>query len=321
MSDFIYSDTNKHYHTQSYYLKKRFGKKVVKVALNGGFTCPNRDGSKGVGGCKFCSASGSGDFGGNPDAPIERQFDEVRKKLIDKWGEPLYIPYFQANTNTYGEVEQLRNLFERALKLPNAVGLAVSTRPDCILEETADYLAELSERTYLTVELGLQTIHDKTAGKLNRCHTYADFLGGYEMLKKRGINICVHIINGLPYENREMMMETARATAALEPHAVKIHMLHIIKGTALAKEYEMNPFPLLTADEYASLVCNQIELMPPETIIERITGDGARSEVIAPKWTLDKKRVMNSIDLEFAKRNSFQGDRFLTACTKKSADC
>lgn len=310
MSDFIYSDTNKHYHTQSCYLKKRFGRKTVKVSLNGNFTCPNRDGSKGIGGCTFCSASGSGDFGGDPSVPIEVQFDEVRSKLIKKWGEPLYIPYFQANTNTYGSIEKLRCLFEKALTLPNAVGLAVSTRPDCISDEAADYLEELSKRTYLVVELGLQTIHDKTAERLNRCHSYADFLRGYEMLASRGINVCVHIIDGLPDESREMMLETAKAAASLRPHALKIHMLHIIKGTKLAEEYERAPFPLLSAEEYASLVCDQIEMMPPETIIERITGDGARSDLIAPRWTLDKKRVMNSIDLEFARRGTFQGDKF-----------
>lgn len=310
MSDFIYSDTNKHYHTQSYYLKQRFGRKVVKVSLNGNFTCPNRDGSKGVGGCTFCSASGSGDFGGDPSVPIETQFEQVRARLVKKWGEPLYIPYFQANTNTYGSIEKLRSLFEKALTLPNAVGLAVSTRPDCISGAAADYLEELSKRTYLTVELGLQTIHDETAARLNRCHSYDDFFRGYEMLEKRGVNVCIHIIDGLPKESREMMLETTKAAASLRPHALKIHMLHIIKGTRLAQEYEQERFPLLSAEDYALLVCDQIELMPPETIIERITGDGARSELIAPRWTLDKKRVMNSIDLEFARRGTFQGDRF-----------
>lgn len=310
MSDFLFSDTNKHYHTQSYYLKKRFGRKVVKVSLNGNFTCPNRDGTKGYGGCKFCSGSGSGDFGGDPSVPIEEQFSEVRKKLIKKWGEPLYIPYFQANTNTYGSIEKIKTLFEKALVLPNAVGLAVSTRPDCISDEAADYLEELSKRTYLVVELGLQTIHDKTAEALNRCHSYADFLRGYEKLSCRGINVCVHIINSLPDESREMMLETAKVAAALRPHAVKLHMLHIIRGTALAEEYEKEPFPLLSPEEYAALICDQIELMPPETIIERVTGDGAKADLIAPRWTLDKKRVMNSIDLEFARRGTFQGDRF-----------
>lgn len=310
MSDFLFSDTNKHYHTQSYYLKKRFGRKVVKVSLNGNFTCPNRDGTKGYGGCKFCSGSGSGDFGGDPSVSIEEQFSEVRKKLIKKWGEPLYIPYFQANTNTYGSIKKIKTLFEKALVLPNAVGLAVSTRPDCISDEAADYLGELSKRTYLVVELGLQTIHDKTAEALNRCHSYADFLRGYEKLNCRGVNVCVHIINSLSDESREMMLETAKAVAALRPHAVKLHMLHIIRGTALAEEYEKEPFPLLSPEEYAALICDQIELMPPETIIERVTGDGAKADLIAPRWTLDKKRVMNSIDLEFARRGTFQGDRF-----------
>lgn len=177
--------TNKRYNMQSAYLKRRFGKKTVKISLNGGFTCPNIDGTKGIGGCIYCSAKGSGDFGGNPFKSITEQFAEVRQKLVRKWGDDLlYVPYFQANTNTYAPLKRLKQLYGEALAQENAVGLAVSTRPDCISEETADYLAELSQQTYLTVELGLQTIHDETAGLINRCHTYADFLHGYEMLEK-----------------------------------------------------------------------------------------------------------------------------------------
>lgn len=307
---FIYSDTNKRYRTQNCYLKRRFGGKVIKTALNGGFTCPNRDGTKGVGGCTYCSALGSGDFGGTPGKPLKEQFEEMKAVLGKKWSGAMYIPYFQAGTNTYAPVERLRVLFEEALGFEGVVGLAVSTRPDCISDETADYLGELAERTYLTVELGLQTVHDETAKRINRCHTYADFLEGYEKLRARNVNVGVHIINGLPGETAEMMLETAEKLSHLDIHSIKIHLLHIIKGTALAAEYEKGSFEAMTFEDYINIVCSQIELLPPEVIIERITGDGDRSTLIAPKWSLDKKRVMNGVDKEFVRRDSFQGARY-----------
>ncbi len=303
--------TNKRYNMQSAYLKKRFGKKTVKVSLNGGFTCPNIDGTKGTGGCIYCSAKGSGDFGGNPCTSISEQFAEVKQKLVRKWGDDLlYIPYFQANTNTYAPIERLKRLYGEALAQGNAVGLAVSTRPDCISEETADYLAELSRQTYLTVELGLQTIHDSTAELINRCHTYADFLRGYEMLEKRGINVCVHIINGLPFETKEMMLETARELGRLRPHAVKIHLLHIIRGTALAEMFERGEFEEMAMEDYIETVCDQLKLLHPETLIERLTGDGDRETLIAPLWSRDKKAVLNGIDKELRRRGTVQGARY-----------
>lgn len=306
-----YSDTNKRYHTQNYFLRHKFGGKVIKVSLNGGFTCPNKDGSKGFGGCTYCSASGSGDFGGNPSKPIRQQFDEMKDVLGRKWQGAMYIPYFQANTNTYAPTERLRSMFEEALTFDGVVGIAISTRPDCITEETADYLGGLAKRTYLTVELGLQTAFDKTAAAINRCHTYADFLDGYEMLRKRNVNVCVHVINGLPGETEEMMLETAKKISRLDIHAVKIHLLHIISGTEIAKQYERGEFEALSFEKYINIVCSQIELLPPEVIIERITGDGDRRTLISPKWSLDKKRVMNGIDKEFVRRGSFQGMKFL----------
>ena len=192
----------------------------------------------------------------------------------------------------------------------NTVGLAVSTRPDCISEETADYLAELSRQTYLTVELGLQTIHDNTAQLINRCHTYADFQRGYEMLEKRGISVCVHIINGLPFETREMMLDTAKALGQLRPHAVKIHLLHIIRGTALAEMFERGEFEEMAMESYIETVCDQLELLHSETLIERLTGDGDRETLIAPLWSRDKKSVLNGIDKEMRRRNSVQGCKY-----------
>lgn len=300
--------TNKRYNMQSAYLKERFGKKTVKVSLNGGFTCPNIDGTKGTGGCIYCSAKGSGDFGGNPCESVKAQFEDVKSRLVNKWGSDLlYIPYFQANTNTYAPLERLKTLYSEALAEENAVGLAISTRPDCISEETADYLAELSRETYLTVELGLQTIHDDTAKLINRCHTYADFLHGYEMLEQRGINVCVHIINGLPFETREMMLDTARELGRLRPHAVKIHLLHIIRGTVLAEMYEQGEFEAMAMEDYIETVCDQLELLPASTLIERLTGDGDRETLIAPLWSRDKKSVLNGIDKELRRRGTVQG--------------
>lgn len=304
---FPYSLDNKRYLTYSSYLKQRFGQKVFKVPLNINLGCPNRDGTKGTGGCIFCSARLSGDFAGDPCQDIERQFDEVRGRLHKKWEQGLYIPYFQAGSNTYGETAVLKRLFERALSFENAAGLAIATRADCIDAEKADMLASLSERTYLTVELGLQSIHDRTALLCNRCHTYEDFLNGFRLLKERGINVCVHIINGLPGESREMMLETAETVGELGIHAIKIHLLHILKGTVLAEMFERGEFKAMEQTEYVSLVCDQIERLPKEVIIERVTGDGARSELIAPLWSLKKFCVMNDIDKELYRRNSFQG--------------
>jgi len=302
--------TKKRYNMQSAYMKRRFGKKTVKISLNGGFTCPNIDGTKGTGGCIYCSAKGSGDFGGNSCVSVAEQFDEVRSRLVNKWGDDLfYIPYFQANTNTYAPIERLKKLYGEALACENAVGIAISTRPDCISEETADYLAELSRETYVTVELGLQTIHDRTAALINRCHTYGDFLRGYEMLEKRGINVCVHIINGLPYETREMMLATAEELGRLRPHAVKIHLLHIIRGTVLAEMFGRGEFAEMSMEDYIETVCDQLERLHPDTLIERLTGDGDRETLIAPLWSRDKKSVLNGIDKEMRRRDTVQGIR------------
>lgn len=307
--------TKKRYNMQSTYMKSRFGKKTVKISLNGGFTCPNIDGTKGTGGCIYCSAKGSGDFGGSPCRSIAEQFDEVREKLVNKWGDDLlYIPYFQANTNTYAPLDRLKRLYGEALACENAVGLAISTRPDCISEETADYLAELSRETYLTVELGLQTIHDRTAELINRCHTYADFMHGYELLEKRGINVCVHIINGLPFETRKMMLATAEELGRLRPHAVKFHLLHIIRGTALAEMFERGEFSEMSMDAYIETVCDQLERLHPDTLVERLTGDGDRETLIAPLWSRDKKSVLNGIDKEMRRRDTVQGSSYAVYC-------
>lgn len=307
---FEFSDDNKRYHTYNYYLKKRFGKKVMKIPLNVDLGCPNRDGTKGVGGCKFCSAHLSGEFAGDPCDDIRTQFENIKAMMNNKWADGLYIPYFQAGSNTYAPVERLRQMYETALSIENCVGMSIATRADCIDEEKAALLGEIAKRTYLTVELGLQTVHDSTALAMNRCHTFADFLKGYELLRKNGVNVCVHIIDGLPGETHEMMLETARELAKLELHIVKIHLLHVLKNTELAAMYERGEFDTLTMQEYVDVVCDQLELLPKQFVIGRVTGDGAKDELIAPLWSLKKFCVMNEIDKELGRRCSYQGIRF-----------
>jgi len=307
LNSFPYSDSNKRYHTWDYHLRQTFGCKVFKVPLNAGFTCPNIDGTKGLGGCSFCSSRGSGDFAGNVKEPLRRQFDHIRGKMHQKWPNAKYIVYFQANTNTYAPLNILRQKFEEVLTYPNVVGLSIATRADCITEETANYLAELSKRTYLIIELGLQSIFDKTGELVNRCHTYQEFLDGYHLLQCRNINICVHLINGLPGETTQMMTESVLAVAKLWPYCVKLHLLHVLKGTRIARDYQRGEFQLMNLADYVDLICDQLELLPATTVIQRVTGDGGKDELIGPLWSLKKFVVMNEIDKEMKKRNSYQG--------------
>ncbi|MBR4723307.1 MAG: TIGR01212 family radical SAM protein [Clostridia bacterium] len=306
---FKYTLDNKRYHTWNYHLKKTFGKKVFKVALNGGFTCPNLDGTKGIGGCTYC-LSGSGDFAGNPNDDILTQFEKIKAKMHQKWSDALYIPYFQANTNTYAPIDVLKEKFEPVLSQAGVVGLAIATRADCLTDEILDYLEDLNNRTYLIVELGLQTVFDKTGDRINRCHTFSEFLEGYNNLKKRNIKVCVHLIEGLPGETREMMIESARKVALLRPDFVKIHLLHILKGTKIAKQYENGEFDTLSLKEYVEIICDCLELFHEETVIQRLTGDGGRDDLIAPLWSLKKFVVLNEIDKEMLRRGSYQGIKY-----------
>ncbi len=313
-SGFIYSDDNKRYYTHNYYLRHKYGKKVFKVPINLGLSCPNRDGTKGSGGCTFCSGMLSGDFAGNPKDSIKEQFDVVRQTLHKKWPDALYIPYFQAGSNTYGEIEFLREAFFSAAEFENAVGVNIATRADCISDECADMLSALSKVTNLEVELGLQTASDITAKRINRCHSFEDFLEGYNKLKRRGIDICVHIINGLPGESREDMLKTAETVAMLHPHSIKIHLLHVIKGTRICEEFLNGDFDEMTLEEYVETVCDQLEILPKDVVIERVTGDGKKETLVSPLWSLKKFCVMNEIDKTMAKRNTFQGAKY---CVRK----
>ena len=301
------SDTNKRYYTYDCYLKRRFGKKCVKIALDGGFSCPNIDGTISKGGCIFCSEKGSGDHTPPCNIPLEEQFMQGKSLVSSKWNDVFYIPYFQAHTNTYAPLIILKEKFDRAIELPDTVGLSISTRPDCLADDVVDYLAELSQKTYLTVELGLQSANDKTLKLINRGHNYADFVNGYNKLIKKNINVCIHIINGLPGENYDDMMHTASAVADLHPHALKIHLLYILKNTPIASMFERGDFKALERDEYVKLVCDQLEILPKDIVIERLTGDGVKEDLLAPLWSTKKTIVTNEIDKELVKRGSFQG--------------
>jgi len=305
---FIYSDDIKRYPRCNYYLRHKFGGKVFKVSLNAGFTCPNIDGTKGAGGCTYCSSTGSGDFAGNPSEGLRSQFDNVREKLHEKWHEAKYIPYFQAHTNTYAPVDVLKKLYEEVLSFDNVVGLSIATRADCIDDDAFEYLCELNSRTYLVVELGLQSIYDKTGERINRCHTYAEFLECFNKLKSAGINVCVHLIDGLPGETKEMMIESAKEVGKLKPHSVKLHLLHIIKGTAMEKEYNEGKVTPLTLEEYVDIITTQLRYIPKETVIQRITGDGGKEILTAPLWSLKKFVVLNEIDKAMIRNDIYQGD-------------
>ena len=305
--DFKYSYNNKRYHTLDYYYKEKYGCKIAKISLNGGFTCPNRDGTKGVGGCIFCSNSGSGEFAGNKEKSITEQFNDIKEMMNKKWPNTKYIAYFQANTNTYASVDILKEKYEEALNQENVVGINIATRCDAISNECLDYLEELNKKTDLVIELGLQTIHEKTSKLINRGHTLKEFSDMVEKLKERNINIVVHIINGLPYETKEDMLETVKFVNNLKIDGIKIHMLHILKNTKLANLYEKEKFPILSKEEYIDIVCDQLELLNENIVINRITGDPKIDDLIEPSWLTKKFCILNDIDKEMKKRDSYQG--------------
>jgi len=300
-------DNGKRYNTLDGFFKRKFGSKVAKITLNGGFSCPNRDGTKAYGGCIYCSEKMSGDFAGNPSDSIRKQMDEGIERISTKWKNVKLMPYFQAGTNTYAPTEHLKLLYEEALAYEDVVGLSVATRPDCISDETLEYLSDVNKRTFLTVELGLQSVFDATGDIINRQTTYAEFLDCYNRLSNKGIAVCVHLINGLPGENREMMMESVRRVAELEPWSLKLHLLHVIKGTVCERMFLEGAFETFEKEDYVNLICDQLEIIHPDTVIQRLTGDGVREELVSPLWSIKKFEVLNAIDKELERRDSFQG--------------
>ncbi len=285
--------------TVNRYLREQYGTKVYKIALNGGFTCPNRDGTKGTGGCIFCSGSGSGDFAESPGLSVTEQIEEGKRRVEAKMPKDggKYIAYFQAFTNTYAPVERLRALFTEAIRHPDVVILSIATRPDCLPPDVIALLAELSRIKPVWVELGLQTIHEKTAEYIRRGYPLRDYDEAVKRLREAGIYTITHVILGLPGETKEEMLETVSYVARSGVQGIKLQLLHVLEGTDLAEEYRAGKFEVLSMDEYAGLVKESLALLPEEMTVHRMTGDGSRKDLIAPLWSLDKKRVLNRLNL------------------------
>ena len=305
---FRYSDTNKRYHTYDYYLRRTYGEKCAKITLDAGFTCPNIDGHRGVGGCIYCSG-GSRSRGCDALAPLKEQYEYQKASMLKKWSVKKFIPYLQAYTNSYTSPENFERIIKEVSALDRAVMIDIATRADCLEDEKINILHKISAEIPVTVELGLQSSDDKTAELINRCHTYAEFTDCFERLRKGAPNvkIAVHIINGLPGEKREQMIKTLKDVGGLHPDIIKIHLLHIIEGTPLAGMYERGEYTPMERDEYISTVCDQLELLPSDIVVERVTGDGLKESLIAPLWSLRKTEVINGIDKELYRRGTYQG--------------
>lgn len=304
---FKYSDTNKRYYTLDYFYKHKFNSKVFKVSLDAGFTCPNKDGTVGVGGCIYCSRSGSAEYAGDKHDDLITQFNKIKNMMLKKWPNAKYIGYFQANTNTYAKVNILKEKYETILSLPNVVGLSIATRSDAISDECLDYLEKLNKKTFLTIELGLQTIHEKTSILINRCHTLDNFEQMVKKLRSRNINVVVHIINGLPYETHDMMIDTVKYLSTLDIQGIKIHALSILKGTKMEELYNKVHFKIMSREEYINTVCDQLEYLRETIVVHRITGDPKIDDLVEPEWLIKKVTIINDIDKEMKRRNSYQG--------------
>ena len=304
---FQYSDNNKRYHTLDYYYKHKFGQKIMKVSLNAGFSCPHLK----SGGCIYCSNSGSGEYAGKISDSLTVQFKKGKDIMNRKWPHGKYIAYFQARTNTYAPLEELKEKYEEVLSLKDVIGISIATRPDCISLECLNYLEDLSKRTFLTIELGLQTIHEKTANLINRGHSLECFSKMVTKLRERNINVVVHIINGLPYETEEMMVETVKYLNNLDIQGIKIHMLYILKNTALEKMYQEKKFKILSQEEYIKIVCHQLQYLRQEIVIHRLTGDPKVEDLITPFWLIKKVCVLNGIDKYMVQNNIIQGQKLI----------
>lgn len=297
----------KPYNSLSDHLKEKLGAKTVKLSVNAGFSCPNRDGKISRGGCIFCSGSGSGDFAPPADMPIDKQLELSRQRISAKWPDAKYIAYFQAFTNTYAPVDVLEKKYNEALSCPWISGIAIATRPDCLGDGVADLLKDISEKTYLWVEFGLQTSREDTAELINRGYKNEVYLDAMEKMKKREIETVTHIILGLPGETREDMRNSVTFAAEARTDGIKLQLLHVIRGTRLHEMYMENPFHIMTRDEYTDTVIDMIEHLPPEIVIHRLTGDGNRNELVLPNWSMDKRGVLNEIHRKMKLYESYQG--------------
>ncbi len=301
---------DKRYHSLNYELRKEFNQKVAKLSLDGGFTCPNRDGTIGNKGCLFCSEEGSGEFAAPRHLSIKRQIEQQKSFLSPKWNTGKYIAYFQNFTNTYSDIDDLRRKYTEALDCEGVVGLAIATRPDCLPTEVLDLLEELNEKTYLWIELGLQTINSETSRLIRRGYNLECFESAINELKKRNIRVVVHLIFGLPGETKEDMLKSTYYVSQKKLYGIKLHLMHILKDTDLYDYYLKAPFSLFKKEEYISTICDAIEILHPDTVIHRLTGDGAKDKLVAPRWSLNKLSVLTGIDKELKYRNTYQGYNF-----------
>lgn len=310
MNKFKYSLDNKRYHTFNYYLKSTYGKKVAKVIIDGHFTCPNRDGFKGTGGCTFCSALGSGDSNLAIKNDYLSQYETNKKVMDRKWNNGLYIPYFQSFSNTYGPISKIEEMLKPFINLDEVAEISIATRCDCLSDDMISLLDSLCAYKPIWLELGLQSSNDITGELINKKYTFSEFSSALKRLSHSRIKVCVHIINGLPYETYEDNIKTIKDINHLPFEAIKIHMLHIIKNTKMAMQYEDNPFHILSREEYIKTVVDQLRLLKPEIIIERLTGDPIKEDLIEPEWILNKTTILNDIDKYMAKYDIYQGDMY-----------
>ncbi len=295
------------YRLFSEHLKERFGVRVHKISVDAGFGCPNRGGSRNLPGCLFCDPAGSGAVGIDRRLGVAEQIEAGKEVMTRKYRAGKFLAYFQPFSNTFAPPEELRALYDEALAVPDVIGLAVGTRPDCLDEPILDLLAEYHRRTYFWLELGLQSCHDHTLARLRRGHDYACFLRAYEAAKARDLRVCVHLIIGLPGEGREDLLATVAEMARLKVDGVKLHLLHVLDGTPLGELYRQGAVGVLEQEEYVGLVVDVLERLPAETLIHRLTGDGPRATLLAPLWSLNKWEVLNAIDAELVRRGSVQG--------------
>ncbi|MBW6411080.1 TIGR01212 family radical SAM protein [Clostridium weizhouense] len=300
----------KRYHSLNYFLRNKFGEKVFKISLDGGFSCPNRDGKISKGGCLFCSERGSGDYAGDRCFSITKQFNDVKTMMKNKWKNGKYIAYFQAYTNTYAPIEELRKKYEEAISQEDVVALAIATRPDCLDNDVLDLLEEINKKVYVWVELGLQTVSDETAKRINRGYTLSVFENSMMNLKKRGIDVVVHTILGLPGENHDDMLKTIDYVAHSGAKGIKFHLLHLMKQTPMVRLYENGELEFLSQEEYIDLICTGISILPKDMVVHRLTGDAPRDLLIGPLWSLKKWEVLNAIDKSLEDNDLYQGKNF-----------
>ncbi|PNU19314.1 TIGR01212 family radical SAM protein [Geothermobacter hydrogeniphilus] len=300
---------SKRYNLFSEDLKQRFGGRVHKISVDAGFGCPHRDGGRRGGGCIFCDPGGSGSFGLERRLSVRGQIEAGKEVMTRKYKAKHFMAYFQPFSNTFAPVARLRTLYDEALAVADVIGFAVGTRPDCLPDEVLDLLADYHRRTCFWLEIGLQSSHDATLEWLRRGHDYACFLDSYRRAKERGLKVCVHVILGLPGESRRQVLQTADEMARLRVDGIKLHLLHVMKGTVLGERYRAGEFRLLERDEYVTLVCDVLERLHPTTLIHRLTGDGPRDYLLAPLWSLKKWEVLNAIDAELERRGTRQGSR------------